>query len=561
MKYTFSYTKPHQHFIDIEYTIDNISTATIEVQLPAWRPGRYELGNFAKNIQQWNAFGGNGAELNFKKLTKDKWSIDTEGNKEVTIKYNYYSNELNAGSTYLDESQLYVNPVNCCLYIPERQNESCEIELQIPSDYEVATGLKPIKGNGFLAKDFHTLVDCPFIASASLKHESFDSKEVKFHLWIQGECEPNWEKIKTDFIAYTDLQIDVFGDFPVNEYHYLFHVLPYKAYHGVEHQNSTVISIGPGKDLMKKKLYDEVLGVSCHELFHTWNVKAIRPIEMQPYNYAQENYSPLGYVAEGVTTYYGDLMLYRSGIFTETEFLKLLAQQVQRHLDNAARFNYSVAESSWDTWLDGYVPGVPNRKLSIYSDGCLLAFMVDSLTLQNTDNTKRLDDIMKLMYERFGKTGKGYSESDYKKCIEEVSGLDFTAFFNNYVWGHNSYEKLLLECLKYVGLELITLPSTQHHEAKFGFKIIGNRVTAVYQESTADKTGISVGDIIERVNGREIASKLSHLLQEDFILLTIKNLGGTKDVTLQATEENFYPSYVLRSYKVLEAFKGTSNTA
>ncbi len=135
-------------------------------------------------------------------------------------------------------------------------------------------------------------------------------------------------------------------------------MLPYKAYHGVEHQNSTVISIGPGADFMKKAIYDEVLGVSSHELFHTWNVKAIRPIEMQPYNYAKENHSPLGYVAEGVTTYYGDLMLYRSGVFTEEEFLKLLCQQIQRHLDNEARFNYSVAESSLGIlgWM-GMLPG------------------------------------------------------------------------------------------------------------------------------------------------------------------------------------------------------------
>ncbi|MBL4652119.1 MAG: M61 family metallopeptidase [Flavobacteriales bacterium] len=556
MKYTFSYSKPHQHFIDIEYTIDNISTETIEVQLPAWRPGRYELENFAKNIQQWQAFDTNNSELNFKKITKDKWSIDTNGNTEITIKYNYYSNELNAGSTYLDENQLYVNPVNCCLYIEDRQDEKCEISLNIPNNYEVATGLKASGENNFIAKDFHTFVDSPFIASATLKHETFETKAVKFHLWIQGECEPDWDKIKTDFIAYTNLQIDVFGNFPVNEYHYLFHVLPYKAYHGVEHQNSTVVSIGPGKDLMTKKLYDEVLGVSCHELFHTWNVKAIRPIEMHPYNYAKENHSPLGYVAEGVTTYYGDLMLYRSGVFTEAEFLKLLAQQVQRHLDNSARFNYSVAESSWDTWLDGYVPGVPNRKLSIYSDGCLLAFMVDVLTLKNTNNIKRLDDVMKLMYERFGKTGKGYSENDYKTCIEDVSGLDFTAFFNNYVWGHNSYEELLLDCLKYVGIELIRNPSSNHHEAKFGFKVLGNKITSVYQNSIADNAGIAVGDIIEKVNGREIASKLSHLLHEDFIVLTVKNFGGTKDITLQATEEYFYSNYVLTAYKVLEEFKG-----
>ena len=555
MKYTFSYSNPHKHFVDIEFIIDHITAESIEIQLPAWRPGRYELGNFAKNIQQWKAYGTGNSVLKFKKLTKDKWLVQTNGNSEITIKYNYYSNELNAGSTFLDQSQLYVNPVNCCLYIEDRQLEPCEVKLDIPSNYKVATGLEKIGEHHFNAKDFHTLVDSPFIASASIHHHLFNTKGVQFHVWMQGLCAPDWHKIETDFLKYTNLQIEVFGEFPVDVYHYLFQILPHKGYHGVEHQNSTTVSIGPGKDLMTKKLYDEVLGVSSHELFHTWNVKAIRPIEMQPYNYAKENHSPLGYVAEGVTTYYGDLMLYRSGVFTEVEFLKLFAQQIQKHIDNQARFNYSVAESSWDTWLDGYVPGIPNRKLSIYSDGCLLAFMVDVLTLKNTSNTKRLDDIMRLMYERYGKTGIGYSENDYKNCIEEVSGLDFTEFFEKYIWGHNSYETILLDCLEYVGLELIRNPSSIRHEAKFGFKILGNRVTAVYQNSISDKSGIAVGDIIEKVNEEEASSRLTQFLQEDFLVLKIKNLSGTKDIALQSSEENFYLECVLSSANILDAFK------
>jgi len=555
MKYTFSYSKPHQHFIDIEYTIDNINSETIELQLPAWRPGRYELGDFAKNIQQWSAYGQNNSALSFKKITKDKWLVDTGGNSEITIRYNYYSNELNAGSTYLDENQVYVNPINCCLYIEDRQDEPCEVILKTPKNYIVASGLEKIDEHHFKSKDFHTLVDSPLISSESIHHHVFNTKGVKFHVWMQGDCSPDWDRIETDFIKYSDLQIDIFGGFPVNEYHYLFQILPHKGYHGVEHQNSTTVSIGPGKDLMTKKLYDEVLGVSSHELFHTWNIKAIRPIEMQPYNYAKENHSPLGYVAEGVTTYYGDLMLYRSGVFSEVEFLKLFAQQIQKHIDNQARFNYSVAESSWDTWLDGYVPGIPNRKLSIYSDGCLLAFMIDVLTLKNTSNTKRLDDIMRLMYERYGKTGIGYSENDYKICIEEVSGLDFTEFFEKYIWGHNSYEKLLRDCLEYVGLELIRNPSTIRHEAKFGFKILGNRITAVYQNSIADKSGIAVGDIIEKVNEEVASSRLTQFLQEDFLVLKIKNLSGKKDVALQSSEENFYLECVLSSANILDAFR------
>ena len=140
MKYIISYCKPHNHYIDIEFEADNINQDELFIQLPAWRPGRYELGNFAKNIQKWAAFNSEGEALKFIKHTKDCWKIETKGISKVIVKYNYYAAELNAGSTFLDGSQLYMNPVNCCVYIPDRMNEVCELILQLPNDYRVAIG-------------------------------------------------------------------------------------------------------------------------------------------------------------------------------------------------------------------------------------------------------------------------------------------------------------------------------------------------------------------------------------------------------------------------------------
>ena len=125
------------------------------------------------------------------------------------------------------------------------------------------------------------------------------------------------------------------------------------------------------------RLYSELLGVSSHELYHAWNIKTIRPKAMHPYRFREENYSRLGYIYEGVTTYMGDLYLLKSGVFTLSEYLKELEQQFQRHFDNPARFYTSVGDSSFDTWLDGYISGAPGRKLSIYVEGCLLAFVTD----------------------------------------------------------------------------------------------------------------------------------------------------------------------------------------
>ncbi|WP_317163999.1 M61 family metallopeptidase [Acidiluteibacter ferrifornacis] len=112
--------------------------------MTAWRPGRYELGNFAKNIQKWNAFDTDGNELPSKKLTKDLWEVITIGTEAVIVNYNYFANELNAGSTFLDASQLYINGVNCFVYIPNRMDEVCELQLELPEQYLVACGLKAL---------------------------------------------------------------------------------------------------------------------------------------------------------------------------------------------------------------------------------------------------------------------------------------------------------------------------------------------------------------------------------------------------------------------------------
>ncbi|MEI7670147.1 MAG: M61 family peptidase, partial [Pseudomonadota bacterium] len=473
MKYIISFSSPHNHFVDIEFITTADKDETL-VQLPAWRPGRYELGNFAKNIQRWAAFDNKGNALKLKKIKKDCWKVQTKGVSELHIKYNYYAADLNAGSTFLDTQQLYMNPVNCCVYIPERINEACEIELQLPADYKLACGANHTGGNGKIniqAKDFHELADSPFIASASLQHNKFVCEGTEFNLWFQGECKPDWTRLTTDFIKFCNHQMEMMKKAPFEKYHFLFQILPQKFYHGVEHTTSTVIALGPGYNLMKGDTYLDLLGVSCHELFHAWNVKTIRPIEMQPYDYTKENYSNLGYVCEGVTTYYGDYLLYRCGVFDDHQFLETFADRLQKHFDNSGRFNLSVANSSIDTWLDGYAPGIPNRKTSIYDEGNLLAFATDIFIRKNSDNKFSLDDVMRYLYTDFALKGKGYSDQDYKTAVEKYAGTSFDDIFNNYINKAVDYEPMLREAMQYIGCELTIHPVSKFNEHALGIKV------------------------------------------------------------------------------------------
>jgi len=543
---------PASHYIYVDLTIDSITTDTIELQLPAWRPGRYELGNFAKNIKRVDAFDMNGIALNYTKTTKDCWVIDTKNIHQIKVTYSYHTSEINAGNCYADGTQIYVNPVHLCMYLPNRIHEKHIVELDIPDNYKIATSLA-IDGKALTAVSFDELADSPFMASANLQSDSFDIDGVKFWLHFLGECKPDFKKIKTDFTKYTKAQFNFWGDFPVKEYHYLFQVLPFKFYHGVEHQKSTVIALGPGYALNKGKTYEDLLGVSSHELFHTWNIKYIRPTEMLPYDFTKENYARTGYVYEGFTTYYGDVMLYTGGVFNVNEYFNTLEERLTKHFHNYGRFNLSVAHSSWETWLDGYVPGAPYRKTSIYDEGNLIAFMLDVLIMKHSKNEKGLRDVCRELYNEFGKKQKGYSENDIKAICEKMAGASLTDFFTKYVYGTTDFETQLNECFNYLGWEFIKTPSAVLSESLFGFKTVdfglNRKVSLIAPYSPSWKAGLSIGDEILAVNGYTLKNDFNdwmNYFNEKEIQITISSNQQLKQLTL--TKD-------LKSYTYFDTFK------
>jgi len=329
-------------------------------------------------------------------------------------------------------------------------------------------------------------------------------------------------------------------------------ILPSKAYHGVEHQRSTVIALGPSYDVFGD-LYKELLGVSSHELYHTWNVKAIRPIEMYPYDFTQENYSKLGYICEGVTTYMGDLFLLKSGVFKLEEYFNEMNKQLQRHFDNPARFYTSVAESSFDTWLDGYVSGAPGRKVSIYTEGCLISFVIDVRILKATGNKYGLDEVMKRLYFNYALESKGVGEADYKQVIEEVSGEDFTEFFAAYINGNAPFESILMEAFEYLGLEMIQKASDSYSEASLGIKAVrgGNHfvVKALYPGGSGEMAGLMIEDEITAINGFACNGELDKWLNyfdDDTKILTIKRNETTFEVVIPEVARPFYTKYAVR---------------
>ena len=516
--YYLSFENPLTAYLQVQLTLEVPADAPqpLELQLPAWRPGRYELQNFAQKVQRVEVEDAQSGEaLPYRKTTKDRWTVANTAGRTVRVRYNFYAHQMDAGGSWLDEDQLYLNPVQALLYAEGRQHEPCQVQLALPDAWHIACGLPQSAPSTLAAESFDQLVDAPFIASPTLLQRTYEVQGIPFHIWMQGACVPDWQRIITDFRAFTVENLAVFGDFPVSDYHFLNQILPYKHYHGVEHHNSTVITLGPAELLMAPALYKELLGVSCHELFHTWNVKSIRPAEMQPYDFTRENYFRTCYIAEGVTTYYGDYLLARAGVFSAAQYFTELNGVLHKHFDSHGHQNLSLADASMDLWLDGYKPGAPDRKVSVYHKGALVALLLDLTLRQLSQHQRSLDDVMRRLYEEFGKTGVGYTEDDYQRVVREVAGRAMQTYFDKFVYGTAPLEEPLNKALRFVGCTLRFSENGSVSESVFGFRAAVRNERAEVTDilpGTPAANVLAVDDEILAVNGRRVTQNLQTLL-------------------------------------------------
>lgn len=548
MKYRFSAPIPQSRYLQVEAVKENPSEQPLEFRLSSWRPGRYELGNFAKNLRGMTATGPSGEMLPIHKVAKDCWRIELAPAGRIMLQYEYFAAQPDAGACWLDDELMYINPVHCMVYDPASPDNVFEVELDIPHQWQIACGL-PVDQKRIIAPDLHSLLDSPFIAAKALHHRTYSVNDFNFHIWFHGEANPDWDRILKDFAGFTKVQLDMMKYFPVADYHFLILLLPFRFYHGVEHTNSTVLALGPGYQLMQKDLYTDLLGVASHELFHVWNVKTLRPKDFLQYDYTKENYSRLGWVYEGFTTYYGDLFLARSGFFNIVSFFAELNQRLQRHFDNYGKYFSSVAESSFDTWLDGYTPVTPWRKTSIYDEGCLIALMLDLYIRRSSMGKHSLDDLFAQLYQDFALRNQGYREQDVIRLAISLSDEGVEEIFSQLIHSRADYSKKLQELLPSVGCWLSLKPSSARHESLYGFRtmIEGGilKVSMVAPGSPAERSGLAKDDEIVACNGWKTENNLRDLIgtgEKDSSVLTVFSQRKMKSIVLENDDKRYFPT-------------------
>lgn len=447
MKYRISQIPNQVHWIRILFEFTPNQSGNQIICLPIWRPGRYQVQNFAKNIPHVKAFQGL-KEIQISKIEISKWLLDIKNSQSVRIEYSYYANQRDAGGSVSNNELLYLNFINCLIFPEGWEDRKCELEIDFPSTWSTVTALKSQNGL-WNAKTYRELVDSTFIAAPEINHFEWQIADCVFS--IHGII-PSYiftKKLKTAFQKFTNFQLNWMREFPVKEYHFFIWICEEPFYHGVEHTHSTMMVLGPED----RDCYDDLIGLASHELFHVWNIATIRPSQLFPYNYSQISYFDSGWIVEGITTYLGDWFLFASNVISEQEYLACLLGNLKLHFDRDEGAIQSLAESSMDLWLDGYGASIPGKRVSIYFKGAIVALAIDLMLRLKFKETKSLREVMNLMNARYGNLKGGYLMMDFYKIVEEVYQEPLVDFWKLWVEGNESIYDPLGYLLRSNGME------------------------------------------------------------------------------------------------------------
>lgn len=534
-----SFPNPLTHLLHIELKFEVSNETSLDFILPSWRPGRYELAPFVENIQRFEVTNELSQSLEWEKTRPNIWTVQTNNTAEITVRYQYYANKMDAGNSMLDDRQIYINFINCIFYTHHHGNDEINLTLDIPKDYRISCSLSQADNGQFKANNYQHLVDAPLLASPDLKVLNYKVNEYCFSIAILGDCPFPDDKIVNDFKKFSESQIAAMGGFPTKQYDFIVQSLDYTHYHGVEHQNSTVLVLGPNDEANKNSYYEKLMGVASHELFHTWNVTRIRPKEMSPYNFDSETMTKTGFVTEGFTTYYGDLFLIQSGVYNQDEYFKEVNTLLSRHFENYGRHESSLIQSSQNLWVDGYKNLFPSKKVSIYVKGALCSLILDLTIRKNTNGQSALIDVIKTLYEKYTFQQGGYTQEQVYEKLIRIGDDSIKPLLHSLYGTTESLDAYLTDALSYIGCELLPKPHTNELTSKLGIRWQGNKITEIAPGSHTEKY-LSVGDEILKINGSSFEEKISVSNQTNF---KIKRGARTVEIKVPTAAETYYNSY------------------
>lgn len=503
INFTVSMEKPWTHLLQVEMRVAAAQTpAQLELKMPVWTPGSYLIREYARHVQNFSVTDAGGNPLGWRKINKNTWQIDTRGAKEIVAKYDVYANELTVRTNELNDEHAFFTPAALLMFPKGEISTPSTIKVNPYGNWKIATGLPPVAGqtNTFRAENFDILYDSPFEVS--------DFKEINFtvlgkpHRYVvTGEGNYDLERMARDTEKIIIESSKIFGDLPYDDYLLIVNT---RGGGGLEHLNSTALQWNRF-GFKPEARYKAFLNLVAHEFFHVWNVKRIRPDALGPFDYENENYTRLLWVAEGATSYYEPLLLLRAGLITDQEFLENKAALFQQLQDRPGRFETSLEEASFDAWIKYYRQDENsiNNQISYYDKGDIVNFMLDVEIRSASNGAKSLDSVMRHLYDEFSKKGRNFTPEDFQKVSEMMAGKSLEDFFDKYVRGRAEIDYNSI--LKGIGLQLQTTRANAAEQPYLGANMTeaDGRLTirSIPADSPAYNSGLNSGDQIVAVDG------------------------------------------------------------
>jgi predicted metalloprotease with PDZ domain len=514
LAYQIAMPQPQTHLFEVKLTVSNWRSDVLDLKMPVWTPGSYLVREYAKQLQDFAAVTINDRQLTTTKISKHHWQIQTDKYSEIIISYRMFANELTVRTNHLDATHGYFNPAALCFYVPGYKHCPIEINIIPPHpDWQVTTPLPEISPQTFLAADFDTLVDSPFEIGYQQVHEfTVLDKPHQLVVWGEGNLDP--QVAIADIKKIIQVESDIFGGLPYEKYIFLLHLSP-SGGGGLEHKDCCSL-LYPRFNFQGSDKHHRFMQLVAHEFFHLWNVKRIRPIALEKFDYDRENYTPSLWFSEGTTSYYDLLIPMRAGIYDERECLAELSKEITRFLTTPGRLVQPLSESSFDAWIKLYRPDANsvNSQMSYYLKGEMVTLLLDLLICDRTDGIKSFDDVLLAMWKQFGKSEIGFTELQLKTTIESVANLDLTEFYDRYI--HGIEEISFNDYLAPFGIELKPIESTVPYlgivvKHEHGREII----KSVASNSPAQLAGIDPGDELLAIDGFKVtADRLNDRLKQ-----------------------------------------------
>ncbi len=454
MAFTVSMPQPASHLFHVTFRCDGLKGEMQDFLMPAWTPGYYRLMDYEKNVQNFRAEDGSGRALPWEKVTKNTWRVVSANTPAIVLNYDVFGNVSFAAQNFLGDSRAFITPPGMFLYLAGRLQHPVTVSLQLPAGWNrIASGLDPVDGHPgtYSAPDFDVLYDCPLLLGTQ-ESLSFDVQGRPHDVVIENVAPAvDRQKMLADLKKMVEAATRLIGDIPYRHYTFL---MMGTGNGGIEHRNSAAIAFN-GNSLNTESGYRGWLSYVAHEYFHNFNVKRIRPIALGPFDYETENLTNMLWVSEGLSVYYQDLLMVRSGLWTREQYLEKMQNSMGRFESASGHHYQSATDSSLNTWGTSGVGGDRNTTISYYDNGGMLGAMLDLKIRHETANRKSLDDVMRALYRKYYQEKKrGFTDSEFRAECESAAGGSLEEVFE---YASTTKDVDYAKYFGYAGLELKTI--------------------------------------------------------------------------------------------------------